>query len=939
MDDIKKQVSKKKKEGDSDFKRGKISFAAEAYRSALRLINSTPESKKKLKAWTAIISGMLSTCYVKQGSWKEAIQFADDAIELSKGKNVKAYIAKTVASDKIGELKVALETGTKALELDKSLHEIQLITHRCSILLNGVIKGPKPRSSDFEQVSTLGEGNYSDVFKVRSIWTNQIFALKVLSLDKVKKKEKRHKNIKNEIMMEREVLLNLNHPNIVKLYHTFGDVAALYYLFDYTENMEELWSLMLGSKSKKYQIGLQESYARYLFAQLINGIEYLHREGIVHRDLKPENIMVKPNGHLIIIDFGTCKNLINTKFNGPEFVGTAEYMSPEAIDNIGTDTNSDLWSIGCILYQMLLGPVPFKGGSEYYTFLRVQNGLPFDIYPGTVSQEGLDLIMSLLKRDPKNRIGYHEPPPSPCTRETYRNAINYDMIKKHSFFSTSYAGHTPINFNTIEKVDVLKNGKPPLQTLTELYLEGVCESAMKGLRPKLYKLNNKIRNKVKHYFRIRRKLKEPDVVRLFYKNRMDATFAKIEDRSVLGYSQAEGSNFVRPFYFVQVSHPSIGISLDSPQAERLKHLIEAVNNIKPRPAFFICIGDLTEHSCEAEDDEDNVRYQLEVANYKTLLCKLAPTITVISVGSEKNYGKAPLTENKIMRYRKDFGEDYFRFWKSGICFIVINSVLLESIKDDFIDANDNVEETEVDSSKVMVNRWKHFNENYKDKTLWGKHVQWIKQTLFLARTNSKQAVLLSNHVLKTNEDNNLNPQLPSYYTDFLIEKMKWSYCKTAISPHKTRNSRIVDKTTSEGYEANDISCLTTMASDGFRLVRMFDDSIRTAYHTLGSSMIKTVSLKPEDNVETVVINEDVSNNNSLQFKNQTDYDAHLDALGNQIDNAKDEKDIEVSLEGLNIAPSNLVQLDNDITNGEDSDDSDDDDGELVVEDVTNEQES
>ena len=63
------------------------------------------------------------------------------------------------------------------------------------------------------------------------------------------------------------------------------------------------------------------------------------------------------------------------------------------------------------------------------------------------------------------------------------------------------------------------------------------------------------------------------------------------------------------------------------------------------------------------------------------------------------------------------------------------------------------------------------------------------------------------------------------------------------------------------------------------------------------------------------------------------------ALGNQIDNAKDGKDIEVSLEGLNIAPSNLVQLDNDITNGEDSDDSDDDDGELVVEDVTNEQES
>ena len=99
-----------------------------------------------------------------------------------------------------------------------------------------------------------------------------------------------------------------------------------------------------------------------------------------------------------------------------------------------------------------------------------------------------------------------------------------------------------------------------------------------------------------------------------------------------------------------------------------------------------------------------------------------------------------------------------------------------------------------------------------------------------------------------------------------------------------------------------------------------------------NSLFQVKKIKYDDNYQN-------DQSNSLQFKNQTDYDAHLDALGNQIDNAKDGKDIEVSLEGLNIAPSNLVQLDNDITNGEDSDDSDDDDGELVVEDVTNEQES
>jgi serine/threonine protein kinase len=935
MDDIKKQVSNKKKEGDADFKRGKISFAAEAYRSALRMINSTPESKKQLKAWTAVISGMLSTCYVKQGSWQEAIQFANDAIELSKGKNVKALAAKATACENVGDLQTALEAGTKAFELDSSLHEVQLITHRCSILLNGVINGPKPRSSDFEQISILGEGNYSDVFKVKSTWTNQIFALKVLSLDKVKKKEKRHKNIKNEIMMEREVLLTLNHPNIVKLYHTFGDAAALYYLFDYTENMEELWSLMLNSKTKQFQIGLEESYARYLFAQIINGIEYLHREGIVHRDLKPENIMVKLNGHLVLIDFGTCKNLVNTKFNGPEFVGTAEYMSPEAIDNIGTDTNSDLWSVGCILYQMLVGPVPFKGGSEYYTFLRVQNGVPFDIYKETVSKEGLDLIMSLLKRDPKKRLGYNEQPPSPCTQESYRSTIKYDMIKDHPFFSTSYNGHTPINFKVMESSDFLSSNKPPLRTLTELYLEGVCDSAMKGLRPKLYKLNNKIRNKAKQYFRIRRKLSDPDVVRLFYKNRMEATFLKVEDRGVLGFSQAEGSKYVKPFYFVQVSHPSIGVSLDSPQALRLKNIVNAVNSIKPRPAFFVCIGDLTEHGCECEDDGDDTtansdRYIQEVNNYKRILCDLAPTITVISIGSAKNYGKAPLTIEKLNQYRNHFGQDYFRFWKSGICFIVINGVLLESVKDDFINVNDSkAEENEIESAEAMLKRWKYFDQNYRDKTLWGKHVQWIRQSLFLSRTNSKQAVLLSNHILKSNENKNsaADPQLPSYYSEHLIEKMKWSYCKTAISPHRTRNSRVIDKTSSEGYEANDITCLTTMASDGFRIVRMFDDTIRTAYHTPGAGMIKTLSLNAEDNVETVVVNEDVDSS-SFKFKNQNEYEAHLDALGNSIDK-------NATLESLNIAPSNLDVGNSNAQN--ESDDSEDDDGELIVEDVTKEQ--
>ena len=86
--------------------------------------------------------------------------------------------------------------------------------------------------------------------------------------------------------------------------------------------MEELWSLMLNSKTKQFQIGLEESYARYLFAQIINGIEYLHREGIVHRDLKPENIMLNEERHIKLIDFGTALITDHT------------IMDPKTLENI-----------------------------------------------------------------------------------------------------------------------------------------------------------------------------------------------------------------------------------------------------------------------------------------------------------------------------------------------------------------------------------------------------------------------------------------------------------------------------------------------------------------------------------------------------------------------------------------------------------------------------
>lgn len=99
------------------------------------------------------------------------------------------------------------------------------------------------------------------------------------------------------------------------------------------------------------------------------------RKGIVHRDIKPENMILTSTGHLKFIDYGTAKDLIETDLNGQEFVGTPEYMSPQTVSatktsNVGIE--ADIWALGVVLYQMVMGVTPFAAPSPYLIFLRTK---------------------------------------------------------------------------------------------------------------------------------------------------------------------------------------------------------------------------------------------------------------------------------------------------------------------------------------------------------------------------------------------------------------------------------------------------------------------------------------------------------------------------------------------------------------------------------------
>ncbi|KAG8769513.1 pkb-activating kinase-like protein [Ceratobasidium sp. 428] len=207
------------------------------------------------------------------------------------------------------------------------------------------------------------------------------------------------------------------HPGIVKLYWTFHDPMSLYFVLDLVPNGELLGRIKrLGS--------LTADGARYYTAQIVDAVGWMHGMGVVHRDLKPENILLDESFRVKITDFGSARvesgspevpSAPGTEGGGSaqpaagvvpdqrasSFVGTAEYVSPELLIHNVTSRCSDVWAIGCILFQMLAGRPPFKGGSEYLTLEQVKR-LEYTI-PDGFDEVAAELVRSILVLNPASR--------------------------------------------------------------------------------------------------------------------------------------------------------------------------------------------------------------------------------------------------------------------------------------------------------------------------------------------------------------------------------------------------------------------------------------------------------------------------------------------------------------------------------------------------------
>jgi hypothetical protein len=204
----------------------------------------------------------------------------------------------------------------------------------------------------------LGEGAYGRVVHAKRKDTNEEFAVKVMEKNFIKREKK-----VAFVMQEKNILSRLTHRNIVKLYFTFKDADNLYMVMDlcYGELLHYINHRSAMREEEGINGGAQENSAlslketQFYIAEITEGLEYLHTHHIVHRDLKPENILLDYVGHVKIADFGTALDETKDEAKGggnTEFCGTAQYVSPEVLEDRPANKGCDLWALGCIVYQV-----------------------------------------------------------------------------------------------------------------------------------------------------------------------------------------------------------------------------------------------------------------------------------------------------------------------------------------------------------------------------------------------------------------------------------------------------------------------------------------------------------------------------------------------------------------------------------------------------------
>ena len=246
--------------------------------------------------------------------------------------------------------------------------------------------------NDLLFIKEIGKGNYGSVSLVMNKKTKFPYAIKAICKNLIIKDD-----LAENILLEKNIILKIDHPFIVKLVKSLKDENNVYFLLEYVKG-KELFEVIR-------DIGyLSKEQTNFYIASIMTAINYLHERKIIYRDIKPENIMVLKNGYLKLIDFGTAKEIEDrTK----TIIGTPHYMAPEVILGREYSFPVDFWSISICMYEFICGEVPFgereDDPMEIY-FAIINNELDFNEKYIKIDKEFKHIMKKMLDKNPSYRL-------------------------------------------------------------------------------------------------------------------------------------------------------------------------------------------------------------------------------------------------------------------------------------------------------------------------------------------------------------------------------------------------------------------------------------------------------------------------------------------------------------------------------------------------------
>jgi serine/threonine-protein kinase len=259
---------------------------------------------------------------------------------------------------------------------------------------------PQVLGERYEIGGVLGRGGMAEVHRGRDLRLGREVAVKVLRSDLA-----RDPSFQVRFRREAQAAASLNHPAIVAVYDTGEDRgptgATPYIVMEYVEG-ETLRDVL------RREGPLPPERAMSLAADICGALDFSHRNGIVHRDVKPGNVMITPQGSVKVMDFGIARAVSDsaaTMTSTAAVIGTAQYLSPEQARGEGVDARSDVYSLGCLLYELVTGAPPFTGDSPVavaYQHVREDPRLPSSINPRVPAE--LDaILLKAMSKNPANR--------------------------------------------------------------------------------------------------------------------------------------------------------------------------------------------------------------------------------------------------------------------------------------------------------------------------------------------------------------------------------------------------------------------------------------------------------------------------------------------------------------------------------------------------------